>query len=126
MIISSSGAGGSVVVGPASGGKLYGFNNISTTPMMVLQSNPQRTMLQFYNPGVVDIYIAPANVQGLNAAPTTPSNQTLTPSLGALGGCFKVFANGGSITIQGECQGAWQAFSATGTANPLTASESNV
>lgn len=127
MLLIAGGAGGSVAVGPTSGGKIYAFNNIAVTPRQVAPANPQRTGLNFYNPGPVDIYVAPMFVQSLNSiASGGPANVTLTPSSGALGGCFRVYANGGQISIVGECQGGWQAFAATGTINPLTVSDSNV
>ena len=76
----------------------------------------------FHNPGTNDVFIAPAYVQN------TGSNVALSPSNAVLGGCFRVYGNGGTLVIEGECQGAWQAFAVTGagTANPLTVMDSNV
>ena len=54
------------------------------------------------------------------------SQVTLTPSTSTLGGCFRVYANGGQLTLGGECQGQWQAFSASASSNPLTVVDSNV
>lgn len=111
--------GSPLTIGGGSGQKIYAFNNLSTTPEQVAGSNPSRQSITFHNPGTVDIFIAPAYVQN------TGSDVALAPTTGALGGCFRVFANGGSLTITGECQKAWQAFSASASGNPLTVMESN-
>ena len=113
-------------VGPTSGGKIYAFNNVSTTPEVVAPANVARQSITFHNPGANNIYIAPSIVQALNSVGGTITNQNLTPSLGALGGCFVVGAGGGFITLTGECQGAYQAFATTGTTNALTVSDNNV
>lgn len=113
-------------VGATSGGKIYAFNNISTAPQVVAPANPARVSITFHNPGAVNIYIAPSIVQALNSIPVSITNQALTPSPTALGGCFLVYANGGQITLTGECQGAFQAFAATGSTNALTVSDNNV
>lgn len=112
-------AGGVQANSTASGGKVYAFNNLSTTPAQVVAANPQRTQITFHNPGDVDIFIASAKVL------VNGSAATLTPSTSALGGCWRVFANGGSLVISGECQGAWQAFSASSSGKPLTVMDSN-
>ena len=59
---------------------------------------------------------------------TTGSNVAFSPSNAALGGCIRVYGNGGQFTIEGECQGAYQAFAVTGagTTNPLTVIDTNV
>lgn len=117
----------SVPVGPTSGGKTYAFNNIGTAPSVVAPSNTPRNSITFHNPGSVNIYVAPVNVQAIDSIPATGIiNQPLTPSPSALGGCLLVFANGGQITLTGECSGAFQAFAATGSTNALTVIESNV
>ena len=130
MGIISTGPGSPLAFSSASGGKVYGYNNIDdTTPRVVAQANQQRQSITFHNPGTNDIFIAPSFVQNvLGTAPTTPSNVALTPSNAALGGCWRVYGNGGVLVITGECQGAWQALALTGTgsANPLTVMESNV
>jgi hypothetical protein len=110
-----SATGAQMIIG-GNGGKVWPFNNISTSPQQVLAPSPSRASITFHNPGAVDILIAP-NVQA-NGTP-------LVPSVGALGGCFRVFANGGSLTVTGECQVGWQAFSASASGNPLTVMESN-
>jgi len=114
------GVGAALVFSSASGGKVYAFNNISTTPQEVAAGNPSRTKITFHNPGTVDIFIAPTTVL------VSGASTTLTPSTSALGGCFRVFANGGTLTIEGECQKAWQAFSASSSALPLTVMDSNL
>lgn len=120
-------------VGPTSGGKVYAFNNIDTTPLQVAPANPARLSIVFDNPGTVDIVIFPLLVQAINSVPasiytpggSTLSNQPLTPTTSALGGGYYIYANGGSRTITGECQGGWQALSVTGSGNPLTVTDSN-
>lgn len=115
--------GGSGTVSGASGGKIYAFNNISESGLVtVAPALTSRRKITFHNPGPNDIYVAPALVQ------TTGSSVAFTPSNAALGGCFLVYANGGTLIIEGECQGAFQAFALTGagSSNPLTVMDSNV
>lgn len=107
-------------VGSASGGRTYAFNNISTTPQQVVGANPQRQSITVHNPGTIDAFFAPAFVQ--NSGQDAP----LVPTPSALGGCYRVYANGGTLTITGECQKPWQAFSASASGNPLTVTDSNV
>lgn len=124
------GVGASLVFSSASGGKIYGYNNINeTTGLVVANANPSRQSITFHNPGASDIFIAPSFSQNvLGSAPTNPSNVALVPTNALLGGCFRVYGNGGVLVISGECQGAWQALAVTGagTTNPLTVMESNV
>src|SRR6266403_3873282 len=126
----STGPGSPLAFSAASGGKVYGYNTISEFDAIVIaQANPSRQKITFHNPGASDIFIAPSFVQNvLGSAPATPSNVALTPSSAALGGCWRVYGNGGVLAIEGECQGAWQAFatSGAGATNPLTVMESNV
>lgn len=106
----------------ASGGKIYAYNaitNVANTP--VAPANPQRNSITFHNPGANDILVSPTTV--LNAAGAAVA---LTPTTAALGGGFRVFANGGSLTVTGECQQAWQALAFAGVANPLTVMDSNI
>src|SRR5882672_3744035 len=130
MGIISTGPGSPLAFSSASGGKVYGYNNIAeATPRVVAQPNPSRQKITFHNPGSNDIFIAPSFVQNtLGTATTNPTNTALVPSNAALGGCWRVYGNGGVLSIEGECQGAWQAFAVTGagTTNPLTVMESNV
>lgn len=127
------GVGAALAFAAASGGKVYGYNNINeTTPRQVAPANPQRTQIIFHNPGANDIFIAPANVQNvLGTVPATStggSNVALAPSNAALGGTWRVFGNGGTLLITGECAGAWQALAVTGAGatNPLTVMDSNL
>ena len=115
-----SGVGASPSVGPTSGGKVYAYNNLSTTPAVVAVANQYRTKITFHNPGTIDAFVAPSFVQ------TTGSNVALVPSTAALGGCFRIYANGGTLVFDGECQGAWQAFSASASSNSLTVVDTNV
>lgn len=115
--------GGSGTVSGANGGKIYAFNNISESGLVtVAPALTSRRKITFHNPGPNDIYVAPALVQ------TTGSSVAFTPSNAALGGCFRVYGNGGTLAIEGECQGAWQAFAVTGagSSNPLTVMDTNI
>src|SRR5258708_3898300 len=88
----------------ASGGKVYAYNNINAVPQQVAPINPSRQQLTFHNPGTIDILVAPATVLIAGSfAPLAPTNTQR-------GGCFLVYANGGSLTVVGECQTAWQAL----------------
>lgn len=109
--------GGSQTFSSASGGKVRSFNTISTIPQVIAAINPSRQKITFHNPGAVDIFIAPS---------IDYNGAALVPTTSALGGCFRVFANGGTLEIGGECQGAWQAFSTSASTNPLTVMDSNV
>lgn len=115
------GVGGAQVFAQASGGKIYAFNDVNTTPRVCAPSNPGRVRIIFHNPGDVDIFIAPLVVINGN----TGSDAVLAPTTSVLGGCWRVFANGGSLEISGECQAYWQAFSASGSGKPLTVMDSN-
>ena len=106
-------------IGPTSGGKVYAYNNLTVTPGQVAPANVNRTGITFHNPGTIAAYIAPALAQ------TSGASVALTPAVGSIGGCF-LLGPGGMLTINGECSGAWQAFSASGSGNPLTVMESNV
>ena len=123
------GVGAAQTFSAASGGKVYGYNNISESAViLVAPANPSRQKIRFHNPGASDIFIAPQFVQNaLGTVPSQPSNVALTPSNAALGGCTRVFGNGGTLEITGECQGAWQAFAVTGAGgtNALTVIDSN-
>lgn len=102
----------------ANGGKVTGFNNIgNVTPVALLSDNGSRAQLTFHNPGSNDILVYPT---------TTSTGATNAPTVAAPGGGFRVFANGGTLTITGECQQAWSALSFAGTNQALTVMESNV
>lgn len=109
--------GGAYAAGAASGGKVSKVSTLTTTASTVAAANPNRRKIVFHNPGTIDCYIAPA-IDANGAA--------LTLALGNLGGSFLVFANGGTLTVEGECQGAWQGISASGSDNPLTVMDSNI
>lgn len=118
QIYTSVGSPGTVSA--ASGGRTAAFNNLSTTPMVIAGLNPQRQSITIHNPGTIDIFVAPTTTV-VNGVDTT-----LTPSPTTLGGCYLVYANGGTLVITGECQKPWQAFSRTSSAQPLTVTDSNV
>ena len=113
-------------VGPTSGGKVYAFNNVGTTALVVAPANPSRASITFDNPGTVDVIVAPSNVQALNSVAGNISTQALALTTSALGGGIRVYGNGGSRTFTGECQGQWQALAISGVNNPLTVTDSNV
>jgi|SRR5215469_15570847 len=113
----------SLPVGPTSGGKVYAYNNLSTTPQTVVNPNAGRVAITFHNPGAVDAFVAP---QVVRSDLVNKSDTPLVPSTIALGGCVRIFANGGTWVVTGECQGGWQAFSASGIGNPLTVIDSNI
>lgn len=109
-------------IGPASGGKVYAYNSL-TTLATVAPANTNRRQIVFHNPGAVDILVGPA----LAFATVSANAPTaLTPTTVNYGGCFRVFANGGTLTIVGECQGAWQALTSDATIGKLTVMDSNV
>jgi len=123
--------GGAAAFQTASGGKVYGYNNIAESAAIpVAPASPSRVSIIFHNPGTSDIFVAPATVQNtLGTVPTTKqTNTALTLTNAALGGSFLVFGNGGVLTVTGECQGAWQALAVTGagSTNPLTVMDSNI
>lgn len=123
MGLISTGPGSPLAFSSASGGKVYAYNNISElAPVVVAPANTGRVRVTFHNPGATDVFVGPAYV--LNSG----SNVALAPTNAALGGCFRVYGNGGTLAIEGECQGAWQAFAVTGAgaSNPLTVFDTNV
>lgn len=114
------GVGSPGAVASASGGKLYAWNTLdATTPIQVAPANPQRQELLFHNPGDVDVFVYPQ--YKLN----TGSDVANAPTVAAPGGAFRIYANGGSLTIKGECQQAWYALCASSTGKPLTVMDSN-
>lgn len=120
MTLLTAGVGAPSTISFASGGRNYAFNSLSTTPQQILAQNPARQRFTVHNPGAVDIYIAPLYTQ------TSGSDVLLAPTTITLGGCYLIYANGGTLEVGGECQKPWQAFSASGSNNPLTVDESNV
>jgi hypothetical protein len=126
MSILSTSPAGSSAIGPASGGKVYPYNNLTTAPQVVARANQFRAAITFHNPGTVTLFVAPSVVQGNGStAPNQLTDQPLVPSLSALGGCWMI-PPGMSIIFVGESQGAFQAFASSGIGNPLTVSESNI
>lgn len=120
MGIISTGPGSPLAFSSASGGKVYPYNGINpNTSTVVLPANPSRQSLTFHNPGPNDIFVYP-QFQAAGSA--------IVASNAALGGTFRVFGNGGALTITGECQYVWFAFAVTGAGNtnPFTAMESNI
>jgi hypothetical protein len=94
------------------------FNTITTTPITVAPANPSRKRILFHNPGSVDIFVAPTQVQ------VSGANVPLSPTTLLLGGCFRVYANGADRLIEGNAAGlTFVAFSASGSGNPLTVME---
>lgn len=116
-----TGVGSPGAISFARGGQIFAITNLSTVPQQVAAISATRYRITFHNPGTVDLYAYQVMVQN------TGSDVTLNPSYpSALGGCFLVYANGGTLIIEGECQKAWGAFSATGSNNPLTVMISHV
>jgi hypothetical protein len=98
------------------------WNTISqTVTNPVIGANPSRKAITFHNPGAVDIVVFPTAVlQGVAGG----GSITLTPTFNLLGGGFRIFANGGQITLTGAvAKQSWQALSVTGSTNPLTIME---
>lgn len=120
MATITTGVGSPGTVGPVSGARTYAYNNLTTSPQQVAGANPARQSITFHNPGTIDIFVAPAFVQN------TGSDVALVPSTGALGGCYRVYANGGTLTLTGEVQKPYQAFAASATGNPLTVTDTNI
>ena len=115
--------GGALAYNGASGGKVYGYNTISESGLVtVAAANSGRVRITFHNPGANDLFIAPVVIQ------TSGSNVAFSPNNAALGGCIRIYGNGGQFTIEGECQGAYQAFAVTGAgaSNPITVMDSNL
>lgn len=96
-----------------------GFGISEFLAVIVLAVNPQRQSITFHNPGASDIFVYPLlNAQGA----------TQVPGNSSLGGTFRIFGNGGTTVISGECQGSWYAFAVTGAGNnnAFTVMESNI
>lgn len=120
MGLISTGPGSPLAFSSASGGKLYPFNALdAVTPQQVAPANPSRQKIVFHNPGTVDVFVFP---QLQNATGSATSN---APTVAAPGGSFRVYANGGTLSVEGECQGAWSALAASGSTGALTVMDSN-
>jgi hypothetical protein len=100
---------------------VIGINNIGTSPVSIISASPTRKKLTFHAPGANDIIVFPTTVL---AGTPGGGSITLAPSLAALGGGFRIFANGGLTTIEGRiARQAWQALSVAGANQPLTVTE---
>ena len=120
MGIITTGPGSPLAFSSASGGKVYAWNTVgNVTPIQVAPANANRQKITFHNPGTIDILIFPALVQ------TTGSSVAATTTVAARGGAFLVYGNGGTLVVEGECQGAWNALSVSATGNALTVMDSN-
>lgn len=102
----------------ASGGKVWRITNLgNVTPVTVVAARADRLSITFHNPGANDVLVYPT---------TGADGSALLPTVASPAGAFRVFGNGGSLTISGECQQAWAALTVSGTSQPLTVMESNV
>ena len=108
-----TGVGSPGTVSGANGGKLTA-SNPRTTGAQVLAANPARQSIIFHNPGPTNVFVYPM----LNATGGVNAPTNVNPA-----GAFIVMA-GGLLTVSGECQGSWGAFSASGTGD-LTIMETN-
>jgi hypothetical protein len=99
------------------------FNTISTTVQNVAALNATRSKLTFHNPGSVDIVVFPLTAYAGLPQPGG-SSSALAPTTAALGGGFRIFANGGEKVLSGQAaKQAWQALSISASNNPLTVME---
>jgi hypothetical protein len=107
-------AGAALTGATATGGHANAIT-LGTSPVQVIPVNGQRQSLMFMNPSAVTCYVAPMH---------TATGAPLVISSVALAGCFQMIA-GSSLSLSGECQCAWQAFS-TSSGSPFTIYESNI
>jgi hypothetical protein len=84
---------------------------LQTTAATILQPNPSRQALVFYNPGPGAVAICPTNLSNAGTA-------NLTPSIGGAGS-ITLQANGTAVFDTLPCTAAWQGVSAVPNA-PLT------
>lgn len=102
----------------ANGGKVYAFNNIgNVVPVALLGKSGERRSVTFHNPGANDVLVYPQ---------TDALGAVNAPTIAAPGGGFRIFGNGGSLTISGECQQPWSALHFTTTNQPLTVMTTHV
>jgi hypothetical protein len=93
----------------------YPFNNIGTaTATAIIAANTNRYGLIFHNPGATaSIYVF-------------PSAMTVAPTTSTLGGSFVIYP-GSTLsfpsTVFANANGAWSAFSGTGSNQPFTVVE---
>lgn len=120
MGLITTGPGSPLAFSAASGGKVYAYNTLdAVTPVQVAPANPSRQKITFHNPGTVDIIVFPAYLQ------TTGSDVAAGTTVASRGGGFLVYGNGGTLSVEGECQGAWKALAVSSTGNPITVMDSN-
>lgn len=120
MGLISTGPGSPLTFSSASGGKLYPYNALdAVTPQQVAPANTSRQRITFHNPGAVDIFVYP---QYQNLTGSAVAN---APTVAAPGGSFRIYANGGSLEVSGECQQAWYALAASSSTGALTVMDSN-
>lgn len=115
-----TGVGSPGTVSLASGGLIAAINTLTTTPLTILGLDPSRKRIVVHNPGSIDAFICPVYDQN------TGTDVATTPSPTSLGGCFLIFANGGTLILEGEIQKPWYAFSRSGSNNPLTVMVSRI
>ena len=98
MGIIATGPGSPLAFSSASGGKVFGYNNISeSAALVVAQANPSRQRIRFHNPGSSDIFIAPSNVQNVLWHSTNNAQRCRACTVNAaLGGAIRVYGNGGT------------------------------
>jgi hypothetical protein len=100
---------------------IFAFNAINTTAAPLVGANASVATRTFHNPGTIDVVVFPTTV--LSGTPGGGS-VALAPTTSALGGGFRIFANGGQIILSGAAaRQAWQALSVSGSGNPLTVME---
>lgn len=92
----------------------YPFNNIGTsTATTVIAANTSRYGLIFHNPGTATIYVY-------------PNNMTSAPTFSSVGGSFIIYP-GGTLSFPSplfaNVNGAWSAFSGTGSNQSFTVVE---
>lgn len=117
-------AGGASVFSSASGGKVYALTIAASGGSDVAPENPSRQRITFHNPGSNRILVGPKKKVGLFSQ--TQSDNLFSWVAGSEGGAFIVYADGGTLEITGECQGAWHAIAETGETNPFTVMDSNI
>lgn len=98
----------------------YPYNNIGTsTATTVINANTKRYGLVFHNPGTATIYVYPNNI---TQAPVSAS----APSYSSVGGSFIIYPSATlsfPSTMFANANGAWSAFSGTGSSQSFTVVE---
>lgn len=122
MGIISTGPGSPLSFSSASGGKFHAYNALTIAPQLVIGPNTNRQRLTFHNPSAIDVFVFPSVVIDFFSGSNTP----LVASVSSPGGAFLIYANGGALTIEGECSGAWNAFARSGATAALTVMDSNI